>query len=243
MKILLFFLIFNLVACASYFKRKECESTNWFNYGQSVALEGRRLTGDQFISECNQAEADVRESDLDRGFKSGMQKYCEPETVFQIGKNGNFFSSEMCTGQGLNVLHAQHRVGVIEYCQKSNAYSAGTKGKAYNKICPANLETSFLPEFNRGRKRYLGAVLAENQKMMDKLDHELASLQSDLRFKTSELQRYQYMTNKDEKFLNRVGELNRETQSLDYLIREKQTEQNRLRSKNREVNLELVKLD
>ena len=40
--ILLFLSALSLASCSSYFKRKTCESTNWFEYGQSVALEGRR---------------------------------------------------------------------------------------------------------------------------------------------------------------------------------------------------------
>lgn len=241
--LLLIFIAINLVACASYFKRKDCEATNWFEYGQNIALEGRRITGDQFISECYNAEADVGESALDRGFKSGLEKYCQPETVFQIGKNGVFFSPEMCIGQGLTTLHARHKAGVLEYCQKSNAYSAGARGKAYNKICPIDLEPAFLPEFNRGRKRFLQANLAENQKLISRLDYEMSSLQTELRFKASELSRYQYITSKDEKFMQRLNELNRETQNLEYAIRNKQAEQNRLQNKNREIQLELIKLE
>lgn len=240
---LLFVVAFNLVACASYFKRKTCESTNWFEYGQNVALEGRRITGDQFISECYNAEAEVAESALDRGFKSGLEKYCQPDTVFQIGKSGNFFSTEMCIGQGLNTLTAKHRAGVTEYCQKNNAYAAGARGKAYNKICPAELESSFLPEFNRGRKRFLETNIAENQKIIGRLDHEIASLQNELRFKASELQRYQYVVSKDEKFVQRLNELNRERQNLEHSIRSKQGEQNSLMNKNREFKLELVRLE
>lgn len=245
--ILLFLLTLNLVSCASYFKRKDCEATNWFEYGQSVALEGRRITGDQFVSECYNAEADVAESALDRGFKSGMEKYCQDETVFQTGKNGNFFSGEMCTGRGLTNLTAKHRAGVAEYCQKANAYAAGAKGKAYNKICPAEKEAAFLPEFNRGRKRFLDVSIAENQKLIVRLDHEISSLQNELRFKASELQRYQYVSGnvsgKDEKFIQRLNELNRERQNLEHSIRSKQSEQSRLQNKNREYNLELVKLE
>lgn len=243
--ILLFLLTSSLFACSSYFKRKTCESTNWFEYGQRVALEGRRLSGDQFISECNNAEADVAESALDRGFKSGLEKYCQPETVFQTGKSGNFFSTEMCTGQGLNVLTEKHRSGVKEYCQKSNGYPSGAKGKAYNKICPAELEGAFLPEFNRGRKRFIQSNIVENEKLAHRLDHEISSLQNELRFKTSELQRYQYMVagNKDEKFMQRLNELNRERQNLESSIRSKESEQRRLLNQNREYKLELIKLE
>ena len=242
-KFILILSIFNLFACASYFKRKDCESTNWFEYGQNVALEGRRLTGDQFISECNNAEAAVAESALDRGFKSGLEKYCLPETVFQIGKNGNFFSTEMCTGQGLNNLHVKHQAGVTEYCQKSNGFSAGSKGKVYNKICPASLEAQFLPEFKRGLKRFLEVNLAENQKVISRIDHEITTLQYDLRFKASELQRYQYITSKDDKFLQKLNELTRQKQSLEYSIRNKETEQNRLRNKNKDIQLQIVQLE
>ncbi len=115
MRILLFCLLVNLMACSSYFKRQTCESTNWFSYGEKVALEGRRLTGDQFISECNLAEADVAESDLDRGFKSGLQKYCQPQTVYQTGKSGNFFSTEMCIGEHLNLLKLKHHQGYLNF--------------------------------------------------------------------------------------------------------------------------------
>lgn len=243
--ILLFFAVSSLVACSSYFKRKTCEATNWFEYGQNVALEGRRLTGDQFVSECYNADAAVAESALDRGFKSGLEKYCQPETVFQTGKSGQFFSTEMCTGQGLNLLAVKHRAGVQEYCQKSNGYASGAKGKAYNKICPAEFEAAFLPEFNRGRKRFLESSISENEKQVNRLDHEIAGLQNELRFKTSELQRYQYVIegSKDEKFMQRLNELSRERQNLESSIRSKESEQKRLLNKNREFKLELIKLE
>lgn len=235
-------IILNLFSCASYFKRKDCESTNWFNYGEQVALDGRRLSGDQFISECNLADADVAESDLDRGFKSGLQKYCQPEVVFQTGKNGRFFSTEMCVGQGLSSLQVKHRAGVNEYCQRTNGYSAGAQGQAYNKICPADLESAFLPEFNRGRKRYLAVVIQENNKSITQDESEISKLQSTLFFKRAELGRYQQRT-KDEKTLVYINELSSQIRNLEYSIRSKQSKIDSLRSKNREIGLELVQLE
>lgn len=241
--ILICLCLVSLSSCASYFKRKTCESTNWFEYGQKVALEGRRLTGDQFILECNQAEADVAEADLDRGFKSGMQKYCLPETAFQVGKNGNFFSSEMCTGQGLNLLLAKHRAGVTEYCQRSNGYTAGASGNAYNKICPVELESQFLPEFNRGRKKYLSVIVSENQKQISLLERDISRLQSELTFRKAELLRYQYTYNpKDEKAVAHYSELNSQVRSLEYSVNNKQGEISRLQAKNRSLNIEMVQL-
>lgn len=238
----LLLMILNLFSCASYFKRKDCESTNWFNYGEQVALDGRRLSGDQFISECNLADADVAESDLDRGFKSGLEKYCQPETVFQTGKNGHFFSTEMCVGQALSSLHVKHRAGVHEYCQRSNGYAAGAKGKAYNKICPTDLEPIFLPEFNRGRKRYLGVITIENNKRITQLESEKSKLQSEIAFKKAELLRYQFRA-KDEKTMELVKELNRQISNLEYSIHSKQSKIDNLRNKNREIEFEMVQLE
>lgn len=242
MKLIIYILaILSLASCSSYFKRKTCESTNWFEYGQKVALEGRRLTGDQFIHECNQAEADVAEAELDRGFKSGMQKYCLPETVFQIGKNGQFFSSEMCTGSNLKVLMAQHKTGVTEYCRKSNGYAAGTKGEAYNKICPVEFESEFLHEFNRGRKRYLETVVNENQKQIHILEREVSRLQPELMFKKAELVHYQYNT-KDEKAVMRFNEIRSQVRNLESNVNYKQSEISRLQTKNRSLQIEIVQL-
>ena len=236
-------LVISLSSCSSYMKRKQCESTNWFDYGQSVALDGRRLSGDQFIMECMKAEADVAESDLDRGFKSGLDKYCQPDTVFQVGKNGSFFSAEMCVGEGLTLLQSRHRAGVLEYCQRSNGYAAGAKGKAYNKICPASLEGAFLPEFNRGRKRYLQTLTSENSKEIAQLENEIIRLQSEINWRSAELQRYRSASGKaDEASLARINDLNSQINSSRYSLNIKQEKLDRLRQQNREIQLEIVQL-
>lgn len=242
--IMLIFLALNLTACASYMTRKSCEATNWYDYGQKVAMEGRRLSGDQFILECYKAEGDVAESALDQGFKSGMERYCQPETVFQTGKAGNFFSTEMCTGQGMNVLLIKHRQGVLEFCQKSNGYSAGAKGKAYNKICPAQLEAQFMPEFNRGRKRYLATLVDENEKEISTLDRDLSRLKNDMRIQQIELQRYSYVPKlPGDKQVDKSVEFSSQIRQLQSSISAKETLQESLREKNRQIKMEIVQLE
>lgn len=240
--IVILFLFIFLSSCASYMKRKECESTNWFEYGESVALDGRRLSGDQFIVECMKAEADVAESDLDRGFKRGLEKYCQPDTVFQVGKNGSFFSTEMCVGEGVTALQARHRAGVLEYCQRSNGYAAGAKGKAYNKICPASLEATFLPEFNRGRKRYLQTLTSENSKEIAQLENEIIRLQSEINWRSAELQRYRSNNKADESQISRINDLSSQINSSRYSLNIKEEKLARLRNQNREIQLEIIQL-
>ena len=78
MSLLIVLLTMQMFGCASYFKRKECEKINWFDHGQSVAMRGDRLNADKAVNECRKVEADISETQLDLGFKSGMQKYCDP---------------------------------------------------------------------------------------------------------------------------------------------------------------------
>lgn len=246
MKNLLILSLLLLSGCASYMKRQSCEATNWFEYGQSVALDGRRLSGDQFILECQRAESDIDESDLDRGFKAGLAKYCLPEVVLQTGKSGKFFNEEMCTGMGLNNLRVQHRTGVLQYCDRSNGYSAGTKGDPYNKICPIELEKAFLPEFNRGRKRFLSAKISQNNSQIQELSREGSKLQSEITFKKGmklALEARGGSTIEDPNSKSEVSELSSDIYQLESSLRSIKSRQETLKEQNRKMELEIVQLD
>lgn len=232
-----------LSSCASYFTRKSCEATNWFDYGQTVAMEGRRLTGDAFVAQCYEADADVAESDLDRGFKAGMEKYCKPEIVFQTGKEGRFFNPDMCAPEGMNNLKVRHREGVTEYCQRSNGYTAGAKGTAYNKICPAELEKAFLPEFNRGRKKYLNTLISQNEKQIRELDRDVYNLESDLVYRQRQLHIFQLKHGEqDPNTAAELGRLRSDVSTTQSQITSKRNQQNKLRARNREIEIEIVQL-
>lgn len=233
-----------LSSCQSYFTRKSCESTNWFDYGMKVALEGRRLTGDQWVNECYKADADVAESDLDRGFKAGMAKYCLPATVYQIGKDGNFFSEEMCVGNGLSNLRALHQKGVLEYCDKANGYAAGAKGKEYNKICPGELEKAFLPEFNRGRRKYLSTVLTQNQNEIRDLENQSARLQNELNYKRGVLIGLQarFTPTKPKEVNPQISRMQNEVNSTEYSLQSVNGKINKLKEQNKKIEIEIVQL-
>lgn len=262
--LLTFGLVLTQVGCASYFTRKNCESTNWFEYGKNVAMQGRRLSGDQFVGECRKVEAEINEADLDRGFKQGMATYCLPQTVFDLGKSGEFFSSDMCDGENPRMLTERHKAGVLEYCRKGNGYSAGAKGKPYNRICPKELETAFLPEFNRGRKKYLAVMVSENEKRIYDIDREILNLERERNMRSLEAQRLQLPTglaverrydpatgtmreqvvqqlSEDQK--RQAEDMRNRVQSLDNQINSKRNEQVNIREKNRQIQLEIVALD
>lgn len=255
--------LFSQTACSSFFNRRECENTNWYDYGQKVALSGRRLSGDEFVGDCRRVSAEIREADLDNGFKQGMAKYCEPNQIFQLGKSGEKFSTEMCDGENLRHLSSRHESGVLEYCGKTNGFAAGAVGRAYNGICPKSLESAFLPEFNRGRKKYLAVLVIENEKKIQDLEHDVFLLQSQRNQKSFESQNLLRPTMVSERILDPSSgtfrdqwvskvtddqkrasdDVRWQIQRLDSDISSKQQEQSSLRDRNREIQLESVGLD
>lgn len=162
-----------LCSCSSYFKRKDCENKNWFDYGYQVAMSGKRLNSDNYLSECRKVEAEIQESQLDLGFKSGMSNYCKPEIVFSNGKKGLFFNSEFCDPGQIKSLVIKHAEGVDQFCEPGSGLVFGSSGGIYNQICPKTKEDTFLKEYRKGRKKYLSASISENQRRLIKIDSEL----------------------------------------------------------------------
>lgn len=177
--LLLVFFSLNLVACSSWFKKRECNKTNWFTYGEQVAMSGRRLDADGFIGECRKVEADVSDAQLDRGFKKGMKMYCQPQTAYETGRRGKKLSKDLCDGPGWRKLAAKHMDGVKEYCNPNNGKGAGATGVKYNYICPKSMERAFLSEFNKGRKNFLEAEASILNDEIKALDLEITELKRD----------------------------------------------------------------
>jgi hypothetical protein len=170
-----------LSGCSSYFKRKECEATNWFQYGESLAMQGRRTTGDQFIFDCKRAEANISEADLDRGFKKGMSTYCTPQQAFRVGKEGDLFSQELCDGPGIREMMANHSKGLQEYCAPTNGQRAGASGKKYQGVCPKDLEVDFLKEYSKGRRTFLTGLVQRHSNQLRELETEASSAEREKR--------------------------------------------------------------
>lgn len=253
----------SLTSCASYFLKKKCEATNWFEYGENIAMKGQRVDQDQFVDQCRKAEADLDESKLDKGFKKGMNKYCLPEQVYIIGKSGEFFNERMCDGSPIQVLKQKHTEGVREYCQPANGVSAGAAGKKYNKICPAQLEKAFLPEFNKGRKQYLMAQIQNKKDEIAALDNEVNSLntqktylmgqasvagrssvtRTETRFTSNGVQTIQ--VSDPQANINAQNESNRlqqEIRDVDWKMSNKRNEQSTLRKEIADMNAEMAGL-
>lgn len=250
-------------SCASYFVRKDCEKTDWFEFGKGVAMGGNRLSGNGFVRRCEDAEANINYTALDQGFKKGMSDYCRPDTVLAIGRRGEFFSPDMCDGENIRLLKSQHQKGVTGYCQKSNGQSAGATGKKYNQICPKDLENAFLEEFNKGRKKFLAASIQQTQSEIDDVENEIGSLQNRKQSYITELatagsgqvirreMKYDPLTRsyreetsvqEDPGSKERRDRLTTDMRGVDRSIEGKREQQQELRRKIRELNAELQTL-
>jgi hypothetical protein len=178
-RLLIVSLLGNLIGCASYFKRQECEKINWFEHGQNVAMRGDRLDADPVIAECRKVEADIAESKLDLGFKSGMQKYCDPANAYKVGREGDPFVRDLCEGPTIRQLMSEHKRGIVDYCKKENAYQAGASGKKYRGVCTTAEEKDFLPGYRKGRKKWAEAMIHDKEALIKEKESQISSIERD----------------------------------------------------------------
>ncbi|UOF00714.1 DUF2799 domain-containing protein [Bdellovibrio reynosensis] len=219
MKLLFLILIaFNLSACSSYFKRQECESINWFEHGKKVAMSGKYLNADSTLNECRKVDAEMSESQLDKGFKSGVAAYCSNSNAYSTGRAGDFFPREICEGPQINVLVAEHNRGIRDYCMKSNGFQAGTSGKKYLNICPKELEPAFLPEYRRGRLKYVKALIIVKEGEVTQLENKMSNIKSSLNYEKGKLDGLERQKN----YLESTRPLMADEKSLQRQLLEKQ---------------------
>ena len=176
MRILTLMMAFVLSGCASYFLRKDCEKTNWYQHGHDVAMAGKRLDADDYVKQCQRVEAKVGWGELDTGFKSGMARYCTPDNVFAVGKAGKPFVYDMCDGESERKMRVRYEAGLAEFCVPANGYRFGSAGGVYQNVCPRAVEEAWLTEYRRGRKIWLGAVIERKEREMANLAQEILGL-------------------------------------------------------------------
>lgn len=150
-------------------------------------MRGQWLNADPVVNECRKVEADIQESQLDKGFKSGVEKYCTKTNAYIIGKNGDFFSRDICEGPQISVLMGEHRKGTLDYCDKANGFTAGTSGKKYQNVCPKELEKSFLPEYRKGRKKFVQTLIESKSTEVRSLDMNISHKRNSLSFANGSL--------------------------------------------------------
>lgn len=233
-------------SCASYALKQECAGSNWFTYGEKLALSGQRPEEDSLVQKCRKAEAKVDESLLDKGFKKGQESYCKPEYTFKLGKSGEPFQESMCQGLNLTRLKASHAKGIKEFCRVENAYPFGASGKLYQNACSAEVEKAYLKEYHRGRKTYLSALISEKELSLERSKKEEQSLEGKRSALEGELRGLNFAfsaTNSaNPELIKRKESVESQIRSLDLQVREQQNSRKRSQAEISKLKVELATL-
>lgn len=100
----------SLSGCSSL-SEKECLSADWRTIGYEDAVSGRKLTrlGDH-RSACAKYHVAPQLDEYQRGYTEGLQAYCRPDTVFQLGRNGNAYPTQ-CPDEMADELKTSYGYG------------------------------------------------------------------------------------------------------------------------------------
>jgi len=231
-----------LSSCVSYFVRKDCEKKNWYQIGYDAAIRGDRISNDEAVSTCRKVEAEISESQLDVGFKAGMSRYCQPDGVFQTGKNGDLFNSDFCEPGQLSMLRQRHIDGLKAYC--TDGMTAGLSGKKYKNVCQPNQEKAFLPEYRKGRKKYLNGMIQNVEAKVRDSNAELDKLSYEKRLNDGRLSVLPYVkTGQADPYQAERTQLNDRSWSLNSKINTVTGQKNKLQAEMDAYKQEAVTLD
>ncbi len=231
-----------LSSCTSYFVRKDCEKKNWYQIGYDAAIRGDRISNDDTVNTCRKVDADISESQLDVGFKAGMSRYCQPDGVFQTGKGGDLFNSDFCDPGQLSMLRQRHAEGLKAYC--TDGMTAGLSGKKYKNVCQPQQEKAFLPEYRKGRKKYLQGMIANAESKVRESNVELDKLTYEKRINDNRMSVLPYVKAGDpDPYQAERNRLNDRSWSLSSQINQLTGQKNKLQAEMDNYKQEIVTLD
>lgn len=153
-------LVLFTMGCANWALQDKCEKTNWFEYSQGVAFQGKYLEEDGFIKACKGIDS-TSAVQLDLGFKQGREKMCQYDEIHTRAKEGIPVFFKFCDGLEMNRMKQLYQQGLVSYCTAEKGYSYAKAGKIYQNLCNPQQEKVFLPSYYKGRKEYLTAYMAE----------------------------------------------------------------------------------
>ena len=253
LRLAIFLLTLSLMGCASYMKRKACESTDWYQHGYQYAMQGKRLDSDPFIKECREVEAKMDYAAADTGFKAGMVNYCKEDNAYNKAFAGDSFNYDFCEPNSITKLKGSFLRGRDKLCN-SGAYEFGASGKVYAGQCKDNNEPPFLKKYGQGRYKYLQNEIKiaqdqiyRNDRKMRNLQYEILNLQSQKNAmgagnvmvrekKYDELTR----TYRDEVRVEKDPHVQNELDRLSNLISRKRAEADSLKSQQDELDRKII---
>lgn len=168
-------LLFLFSGCASYQLKQRCEATNWFNYSQDVAFNGKYLEEDGFIKDCKGVDR-TNSQQLDLGFKLGRDKMCTYDEIYTRGKSGEPVYFDFCDGLSRGQMRARHDEGLKIFCTEPSGLSYGKSGVVYKKVCPISSEPAFMKGYRPGRTEFLTLLIKTNNAQIAQLESQYSDL-------------------------------------------------------------------
>jgi hypothetical protein len=143
-------------------------------------------------------------------------------SVANIGSYRNA-CAEHGVAPNLEEYRAGHAEGVQIYCRESNGFAAGHSGAAYHGVCPADLESAFVAEYNAGRHLYelesalrsVDGRIAGNYRAQENIKQELTSIAAQMVAADTTAEQRVAMVTRSADLGRRYGELTTEIQQLE----------------------------
>lgn len=150
------------MGCANWALQEKCEKTNWFEYSQNLAFQGKYLEEDGLVKACKGIDS-TSAVQLDLGFKQGREKMCQYDEIHTRAKEGIPVFFKFCDGLEMNRMRHLYTQGLVSYCTPEKGYSFAKAGKIYQNLCNPAQEKVFLPGYYKGRKEYLTNYIGEKR--------------------------------------------------------------------------------
>lgn len=176
LKLLTGIFVLGNLGCANWALRESCEKTNWFDYAQNVAFQGKYLEEDGFVKACQNLEK-TSAVQVDLGFKQGREKMCQYDEILARGREGIPVFFKFCDGLDEGRMKSMYRQGLETYCTNEKGYTYAKTGKLYHNLCTAEQEKKFLPGYYKGRREYLTSLVADYRKAIQSLRERLDSFE------------------------------------------------------------------
>jgi hypothetical protein len=139
-----------------------------------------------------------------------------------IGRYGQQ-CSEHGVSPDLESYRAGHAEGVRIYCKESNGFAVGHSGASYQGVCPADLESDFLAEYNSGRRLHelesalsvVDSQIASNYRAQESIKQELTDIGVQMIATETTAEQRLAMVTRSAELGRRHGQLTTEIQQLE----------------------------
>lgn len=161
-----------LTACVPHLNQQQCETMDWnqVGYGDGVAGKYQRdLSG--AIADCAKFKLSVNAESYRKGWNAGVRKFCQPNTAYQLGVNGQTYNNICPPDLSPAFAKAWHR-GLRLYCVPATGYNLGRSGAPFPDFCAPDKVVAFRNAYASGQRIFstVQSIEANVQSLDDKIN-------------------------------------------------------------------------